>query len=565
VRCLARAWLYALSGGFAGESTPQRGRTGVTRAAHVCHARPPAGRGADVRCVRDPDVLATLLEDAAHYPGGHAVEAWFPRDEAEVAAVVRGGGPILPIGAQSSLTGGATPLGDRLLALTRMRAIRARRADAIDVEPGVVLRDLLVELRTAGAFYPPSPTYDGATVGGTVGTNASGAATFKYGTTRDWVRALTIVLANGDVLDLHRGEVTASAAGHFEIVGTDGEVRRIAVPGYVMPQVPKLSAGYHAGPGMDLIDLFIGSEGTLGVVTSITLRILSPAPDSLVTLVALPDEAAALALAADLRAAAAQTWREHDPRGVDVAAIEYMDGRSLALLHEDGADGPAGVGFRRNAGAALLVQTELPAALTADRAAEELSRIDDATCDTAVVRLCRLLRRHGVLDDAVPALPGDALRRDGLFAIREAVPAGVNRRIGIAQRTIDPAIAKSAGDPIVPIAFLGDALARWRAVLERQRLEHAIWGHVADGNLHVNVLPKSRDDMARAELAQLEIGAIAIELGGSPMAEHGVGRNAVKQELLRRLYGDAGIAAMRAVKKTLDPGSVLAPGVLFPV
>src|SRR6185436_951751 len=105
-------------------------------------------------------------------------------------------------------------------------------------------------------------------------TNAAGAATFKYGTTRDWVEALTVVLASGDVLDIERGQVRADASGGFDVDLSSRSVH-VMVPRYRMPALPKLSAGYFAAPEMDLIDLFIGSEGTLGVVTAATLRVLS--------------------------------------------------------------------------------------------------------------------------------------------------------------------------------------------------------------------------------------------------------------------------------------------------
>ena len=144
------------------------------------------------------------------------------------------------------------------------------------------------------------PTFTGAFVGGVVATNAAGAATFKYGTTRDWVHALTVVLANGDVLDIERGQTLAHPDGFFEIVLSDRTVR-VPVPRYRMPNVPKTSAGYFAAPGMDLIDLFIGSEGTLGVITEVTLRVLPERPRMCLAFVPFGDRAAALAFVTRVR------------------------------------------------------------------------------------------------------------------------------------------------------------------------------------------------------------------------------------------------------------------------
>ena len=110
---------------------------------------------------------------------------------------------------------------------------------------------------------------------------------------------------------------------------------------------------------------------------------------------------------------------------------------------------------------------------------------------------------------------------------------------------------------------MAESLERYRRVLDEAGLDHAIWGHISDGNFHPNIIARSGEEMARAREAQLEMGRIAIELGGSPMSEHGTGRSPVKQELLLSLYGEDGVAEMRAVKAALDPSGKLAPGVMF--
>jgi D-lactate dehydrogenase (cytochrome) len=175
-----------------------------------------------------------------------------------------------------------------------------------------------------------------------------------------------------------------------------------------------------------------------------------------------------------------------------------------------------------------------------------------------------VLARHSVLHTTVAALPGELTRRAALFALREAVPLAVNRRVAVAQRTLDPTLAKSGGDVVVPVDRLAELLRAMRTILTDLDLDYAIWGHLSDGNLHPNVLPRRPEDGPRAAAAQLAIGAAAIALGGSPLSEHGVGRSPVKQELLQRLYGATGIAAMRRVKAALDPDGILAPGVIFP-
>src|SRR5947207_1046695 len=180
-------------------------------------ARPPAG-GATVPAIgRDPDVLAAHVDDAAHFPDGFASGLASPSTEGEVAGLMRAAATVLPIGEQSSLTGGATPRGEVLLSTSRLNRIIAIGDDWVRAEAGVTLVELDAALARAGKRYPPVPTFTGAFVGGIVATNAAGAATFKYGTTRGWVRAITVVLASGDVLDIERGQTFAHPDGYFDI------------------------------------------------------------------------------------------------------------------------------------------------------------------------------------------------------------------------------------------------------------------------------------------------------------------------------------------------------------
>jgi D-lactate dehydrogenase (cytochrome) len=514
--------------------------------------------------VQDPDKIAAHLEDAAHVPGGHAAALYLPASEADVAAVLRSSRAVLPIGAQSSLTGGATPMGETLVATSRLDQVLAIESDQVRVQAGVPLADLDPALAQVGLYYPPAPTFAGAFVGGVVATNAAGAATFKYGTTRDWVRSLTVVLSSGDVLDIERGATRAHPDGYFELHLERGTVR-VPVPSYHMPTVPKLSAGYFAAPQMDLIDLFIGSEGTLGVVTEVTLAVI-PRPAFSLAFVSFADRRRALSMVRRLHDAATATRRDRDPRGIDVSAIEHVDKRCLELLREERADRAHGVTIRDDAVIAALITLELPAGTSAAAVYEEIGRADDPDApDTPLVRFCRLLTEHDETGDAVIAAPGDVDTASRLLALREAVPALVNHRVARAQRTADPRIEKTAADMVVPFGQIEPALDMYADVFGRRGLDVAIWGHISDGNVHPNVIPRSFADVVAGREAILEIGRRVIEMGGAPMAEHGVGRNPTKQRLLGVLYGESGLNDMRRVKSSLDPEWKLSPGVIFPM
>jgi D-lactate dehydrogenase (cytochrome) len=329
-----------------------------------------------------------------------------------------------------------------------------------------------------------------------------------------------------------------------------------------MPNVAKCSAGYHAAPGMDLVDLFVGSEGTLGVVTGAELKVVHRTTASCVAFVPVSSENDAFALASHLRRRAQKTWSSGDNDGLDLPGIEYIDARSLSLV-PDRLMTAAGLRRRETDRAALFVQIELPSTMTAEQAFSQVASFEQDP-DPPLAQFCELISRFGALDRTEIALPGDRRRAAQIVDTREAVPAAVNDLVGSAKRTIDPAIEKVAGDMIVPFDRLGDMVRAARASFERRSLDHAIWGHVSDGNLHPNVIPRSADDVRAGKEAVLELGREVVQLGGCPLAEHGVGRNPVKQALLRQLYGNAGIEAMRAVKRALDPEWKLAPGVVFP-
>jgi D-lactate dehydrogenase (cytochrome) len=523
-------------------------------------SRPPAA--ANVAVNTDPEVLGRFLEDAAHFPGGHTAGVVRPRNCEELSAALREPRRVLAVGAQSSLTGGATPAGDVIIATDLLNTIDDRR-DRVHVGAGVTLQTMQDSLAATGRWFPPVPTFLGAFAGGAVATCAAGAATFKYGTVREWVDGLTVVLAGGDVLELSRGECQASTGGTFEIETSSG-TRTVHLPELTMPDVAKKSAGYFITSGMDLIDLFIGCEGTLGVIAGATFRTAALPGGLCRALVPISTERDGIALVDELRREALTTWRTANPDGIDIAAIEHIDARSIDVLREDGVDRRLDIHLPRGTAIVLLIDIELPhihAARDQWRVIE--SALDSDAPDSPLMRLCRILQRYQALDEAEITLPGDRARAAAFAELREAVPAGVNRRVALARQR-DGEISKTAADMIVPYARFGEMMTVCRQLFAERGLDLAVWGHISDGNVHPNVIPGTADDVRRGREAILALGDAVIAMGGSPLAEHGVGRNPIKQQLLRRLYGQSGIDAMRAIKLSLDPHDTLARGVIFP-
>jgi D-lactate dehydrogenase (cytochrome) len=503
--------------------------------------------------ITDPAILEGYLEDASGAPPGKAAGLVRVDGEEQAAAFLRqtlpAGVKVLFQAGRTSLTGCAIPHDEVVLSVERMRAIGPRMGNRITVQPGVRLDELRDYLEPRGFFYPPAPTYQQAMLGGTVSTNAGGAATFKYGVTRDWVRALRILLFNGDLLVVERGEHVARRGQRFEILLSDGDRLKVPVPEYTLPDLKKISAGYHASDPMDLIDLFIGSEGTLGLITEITVGV-APLPHAVVAALAfVPSTEAAIELSADLRTGAA-----------GLRSIEFMDRNCLDLLRECGADRRLRIEIPAGAKASLLFEMEFEEALTNERAQKIISDLlEGAAVGGPLAGLFKILLKHDALDGLQLAFPEDADRRKALNEFREAVPLRVSELLREKAE-----VKKIGGDLIVPFDEIAEMMEFYRRGFESRGLAHAIWGHLSDGNLHPNVLPRSAEEVDRGTEAMLEFAEEAAARGGCPLSEHGVGRSPIKQEMLRRFLGDDAIALMRAVKEALDPAGRLAPGVIFP-
>ena len=439
----------------------------------------------------DADVTASYARDMMPLaPSGSPLAVVLPRETAQVQAAVRVCGahrvPIVPRGAGSGLTGAANAIdGCVVLSLAKMDRIVEVDPDnrLAVVEPGVVNLDLRSAVEKEGLFYPPDPSsYDWCTIGGNLATNAGGLCCVKYGVTTDSVLGLEVVLANGELLRTGRRTVKGVA-------------------------------------GYDLTKLFVGSEGTLGVIVKATLA-LRPLPQAPATLVA------SFGTTAAAGSAVITIVRE----GMVPSLMEIMDRTSIhAVQNHQHTELGAGT----DSAALLICQSDAGG----EAAKHELSAIEQA-CNDAGAEL-------------VYATDDLAEGRMLLAARRAVLPA------------LETLGTWLTDDVCVPRTRIAELIEGSERIAERLDLTIAVVGHAGDGNMHPTIVydATSPDETRRAHQAFGEILEVGLGLGGTVTGEHGIGK--IKQDWLEREIGPVGIDVHRRIKDALDPDHLFNPGSMF--
>jgi D-lactate dehydrogenase (cytochrome) len=455
--------------------------------------------------VTDPEVLAGYLTDASNLRG-HADGLLRPRTAQDVSEMVgwcqAHAIPLTVTARRTSTTGAPVPCGGWLLSMEHLDTVESIGHDAARAQGGVLLGALQDAIEATGRYFPPDPTSrHECTLGAAIACNASGARSYRYGPIRPWVTSLQVVLPTGELREVTREDPVPAGW---------------PVPMWTPPPV-KSAAGY--APADNLLDLFIGQEGTLGVITAATIR-LTDLPEAVFGVLAFfPSVATGLAWVGRAR--------QREP-GVEPRCIEWYDAASLDLARAREPGVPA------SAQAAVWCEQETSA----------------ATLDADLTAWWALLEDSDALvDDTVFA--DDPTGHARLAAIRHAVPAGVNEQV------VANGMRKIGTDCAVP----DEALAELMQAYADAPVRSVLFGHIGDNHLHLNMLPETPEQAQVAHDYYRNLCRLAVARGGTVSAEHGIGK--LKRAHLADMLGPEILASFRALKAALDPGWILGRGTLL--
>ena len=499
---------------------------------------------------------------------GNADYIAFPSCEEEITEAVRWCAehriPLTAQGALTGLAGGASPAGGLILNLQRMNRILGLQRDEngiyyLKVQPGLRLTQLrralllkafdvsgwdeasleaLRDIRPGQLFFPPDPTEPTASLGGMAACNACGARSVLYGCTRAHIHGLRVVLADGRTAELIR-ERDKAAGREVCLSLTDGSCFRTELPDFETP--PIKDAGFFLRRDMDLADLFIGSQGTLGIISELELELM-PAPKHLWGMTAFfPDDECALAYVRALKGRPNPGVPRFDRKA---ASIEFFGSNALKMVMRQKAVTPA---FQR-----------LPDIPDDGRCAvyAEFNGNDPAEMIPALKDLAGLLSAVGGNPD-ITWVARDALELEQLLFFRHSVPETIDLIVE-QNRKNEPCITILSTDMAVDDDHFDELYHIYRHDLAESGLDWIIFGHIGENHVHPNILARNREEYEQGHRIFEKWARDVHRMGGSISAEHGAGK--IKRKLALIMYGPEKMRELNQLKRAFDPSGLLGPG-----
>lgn len=479
------------------------------------------------------DICASILADESNLSGAWCNKVVWPETAKEAQTFIlqcaKDEVPITISGGLTGIAGGALPEGGAVISASSMKKINLEDNGLISAEAGVTIEELhrFISSRDKERFYPPDPTEETASLGGTIATDASGADSFLYGSTRKWIRKLELILPTGKLIEIERDQFKFD-----DLTCTHPDIGTLILPDLQRKQPVKNTAGYFIHANMDLIDLFIGSESTLGFITRAWFE-LAPVPVFLIDLAVFPEDFTSF-------------WNlyesiMHADDSMKIRAVEMMDDRCIDFIRSHPGDLPLPP---EHAKCALLLRAEAE---------------DDEKLDGTLTALDEILEKSNISSET--AWGGfESSEQQKIRDFRHALPESVNHSISEAGRKY-PSIHKLGSDSAVEPSKLREYYFRTRSILEDRNLTFVIFGHAGQGHLHANAIPNNLEEFALAEEAMREIAATAVEMGGTVSAEHGLGK--LKTGFLNLMYTEKEIEGMESIRRAIDPYCLFSQSIKF--
>ncbi len=491
---------------------------------------------------------------------GAADWLFFPKSEVEIVSILnflrKNKIRTYISAARTGIVGSCVPLSGSVLSIEKINKIigfgfdKNKKKYFIRVEPGITLKeindklsmkdlDIITDLTPDALqmfkelkrifYYPVDPTEMSATIGGTVATNASGANTMKYGPTREWIKGLRVILSSGEILDIQRGAYFASNENVFIVNQSDGSKIEFKIPHYIFNTTVKNAAGIYSKPNMDFIDLFIRSEGILGIITQIDIWITEKRP-LISNILFFNSEEDSINFAELMR----------NNKILSPEFIEFFSCEALNLLKNIQNIDPGSMSVP-------IIPIEANSAIFFDFPYTE------ENLDKIFIEINNIAEKCNTdLSIGWSGYENQDLARFKHF--RHILPESINAIIAKRKQEF-PELHKLGTDMSVPERKFRDMMKYYHSVLRNANLEYAIFGHIGDNHVHVNILPKNMEELRLGEKIYEKFAKKAVEYGGSISGEHGVGK--IKREYLKIMYSQEELDEMRRIKKILDPSLIL--------
>ena len=456
-----------------------------------------------------PELIAPYLRDASNFSGGNAEEVIIPETSDELVSFLKKETrPVTIAGAGTGLTASRIPSEGVILSLEKFNKISCDDEGEIRVGPAVSLNELQAFLSSTKWFYPPNPTETWASLGGTLATNASGARSYKYGVTRDYVKEVEVALVDERKTIIKR-EMKITEPLKLE----DGSQISFPEIAYQSPEC-KNAAGYFVQPDMDWLDLFIGSDGTLGIFTNIVLRSINRPVDFVSGILFFEDESNCWKLVPKIKS--------YQGKNIDPCSLEYFDHKTLKKLKSKYQNIP------HNSRAALFFE-------------QDISQLQDY--DLVLDYWYEFLSDENImLDDSWFAQDAKDIQKFHDF--RHDIPIIVNEENSRVGRV------KMGTDMAVPDKYFISMMELYQKKLGKNDLDYVMFGHMGDNHLHINLLPKASQLNYAQQVYDQMVNQI-LEWGGTISAEHGVGK--LKKKYFAKMVGPEGLIDLKKIKDCFDP------------